>query len=406
MIYKRYYSKNGGKQGVYWYAFYWSGQRIQKSTKLAVGPKKNLQAAKDMEAAHRAALAKGEVGIFERKPAPILKDFAQRFIDSIQVRCAEKPATIAFYAEKLQHLLKFEPLANARLDQIDEALIESYVQERSKAAGRRNAELAPATVNRDLATLRRALRLAYEWRLIDRVPRIRLLAGEQNREFVLSHADEGTYLAACPQPLADIAMLIADTGLRTSEALKLEWRYVQLAPARGAKYGYIHVPGGKSRNARRNVPLTDRVAKMLLSRSLESKSVYVFPSETGQPYRVQSLDHIHRAVRAQLQMPEDFVVYSLRHTYGTRLGEAGADPFTIMKLMGHSSVTVSQRYVHPTPEGLERAVERLQQMNEAMRLPEGENGPKGQLPATVSATVVDGQDSIKPASALESVMGV
>ena len=47
----------------------------------------------------------------------------------------------------------------------------------------------------------------------------------------------------------------------------------------------------------------------------------------------------------------------------TRLGEAGADAFTIMRIAGHSSVTVSQRYVHPTPEGLERAFERLEDLN-------------------------------------------
>ena len=70
-----------------------------------------------------------------------------------------------------------------------------------------------------------------------------------------------------------------------------------------------------------------------------------------------------RELRQALQMPEGFVIYSLRHTYGTRLGEAGADTFTIMRLMGHSSITVSQRYVHPTPEAMERAVERLEAMN-------------------------------------------
>ena len=343
---------------VYWYHFLWNGEHIQKSTRQG-----NARVARNIEAAHRTRLAKGEVGIVERPPAPALKEFAQRFTDSIKVRCAEKPPTIAFYAEKLAHLLKFEPLANARLDRIDEALIESYVQERSKASGKRGGELAPATVNRDLATLRRALRLAYEWRVIDRVPRVRLLPGEQNREFVLNHADEKIYLAACPQPLMDIATLMVDTGLRTSEALKLEWRYIHLEPAPGAKYGYIHIQCGKSKNARRNTPITDRLAKMLLNRSLESKSLYVFPSETGRPYRVQSVDHVHKRVRQALQMPEGFVIYSLRHTYGTRLGEAGADAFTIMRLMGHSSITVSQRYVHPTPEALERAVERLDAMN-------------------------------------------
>jgi integrase len=45
-------------------------------------------------------------------------------------------------------------------------------------------------------------------------------------------------------------------------------------------------------------------------------------------------------------MPADFVLHSLRHTYGTRLGETGAGAFTIMKLMGRSTVTVSQRYLY------------------------------------------------------------
>lgn len=98
---------------------------------------------------------------------------------------------------------------------------------------------------------------------------------------------------------------------------------MHLEPAPGAKYGYIHVPGGKSKNAKRNVPMTDRLAQMLLGRSIESKSVYVFPSETGTPYLVTSIDHMHEKVRDRLQMPIEFVIYSLRHTYGTRLGEAG-----------------------------------------------------------------------------------
>jgi integrase len=332
-----------------------------------------------MEAACRTALAKGEVGIVERKPAPALKDFAQRFIDAVEVRCAEKPRTIAFYAEKLSRLLEFEPLASARLDKIDEALIESYVQERRK-------QVAPATVNRQLATLRRLLRLAYEWQVINRVPRIRMLPGERNREFVLSHRQESDYLRDAPQPLKDLALLILDTGLRIGEAVELEWRDVHPEPANGARFGYLRVRGGKSKNARRNLSLTPRVRAMLEARSPQAESPYVFPSETGKPYLVTSIDHFHSEVRHTLRLPKDFVIHSLRHTFGTRLGEAGADAFTIMRAMGHSSVTVSQKYVHPTPEAMERAFERLEALNQkaAQSLPEAQ---KRQLPATISATV-------------------
>jgi len=60
----------------------------------------------------------------------------------------------------------------------------------------------------------------------------------------------------------------------------------------------------------------------------------------------------------------DFVLHSLRHTMLTRLGESGVDAITIMRIAGHSSITVSQRYIHPTPEAVERAFERLQLSSE------------------------------------------
>ena len=90
-----------------------------------------------------------------------------------------------------------------------------------------------------------------------------------------------------------------------------------------------------------------------------------------------ALAHQHGRVRTLLKLPVDFVLHSLRHSYGTRLGEAGADAFTIMRLMGHSTVTVSQRYVHPSPEAVELAFERLMDLNL-------------QKAATVSATVSTG----------------
>jgi integrase len=64
-----------------------------------------------------------------------------------------------------------------------------------------------------------------------------------------------------------------------------------------------------------------------------------------------------------LKLPMDFVLHSLRHTFGTRLGESGSNAFTIMRLMGPSTVTVSQRYMHPSPEAVELAFERMTMLN-------------------------------------------
>lgn len=65
-----------------------------------------------------------------------------------------------------------------------------------------------------------------------------------------------------------------------------------------------------------------------------------------------------------MQLPKDCVIHSLRHTFLTRFGEAGADAFTIKKVAGHSSVKISERYIHPTPEGQERAFERFANLNQ------------------------------------------
>src|ERR1051325_9491890 len=126
-------------------------------------------------------------------------------------------------------------------------------------------------------------------------------------------------------------------------------------PIGTAKFGYLLVRAGKTQNARRTVPLTGRIRAMLESKLRIGQRVF--------PVAANTLQHHHQDLRVKLGFDQDFVIHSLRHTMLTRLGESGADAFTIKRIAGHSSVTVSQRYVHPTPEGLERAFERLEDLN-------------------------------------------
>lgn len=190
-------------------------ERVRESTKQG-----NKRIAEQMEAARKTQLAKGEIGIKDRKPAPTLKEFAPRFERAIEMQCAEKPNTIGFYKAKLSALLANEQLASNRIDAIDEAAVEAYVQAHGRIKSRRKMALSAGSINRELATLRRLLRLAHEWKEIQRVPRIRLLRGERNREFVLPPVQENAYFAACPLPLADVALLLLDTGLRLGEGEK------------------------------------------------------------------------------------------------------------------------------------------------------------------------------------------
>jgi len=124
-----------------------------------------------------------------------------------------------------------------------------------------------------------------------------------------------------------------------------------------------------------------------------NESSWIFPGEgktEGAAFLSTSLDGQHSRVRTALGLPKDFVLHSLRHTFLTRLGEAGVDSFTIMRIAGHSTITVSQKYVHPSSEAMERAFERLETFNagvEPDRAVEPETAAKSSLPATVSATL-------------------
>jgi integrase len=223
-------------------------------------------------------------------------------------------------------------------------------------------------VNRELATLRRLLRLAHEWKILDRVPRIHLLRGEHQREFIIDRSREKLYLEAAEAygDLRDVATVLIDTGLRIRECLTLAWTDVRMEPAEGAQHGYLTVRRQNAKNSKsRNVPLTARVAGVLKNRRAPVAQGLVFYRAEGQPLYQTWLNQQHAAVRTLLKLPADCVLHSFRHTFGTRLGETGADAFTIMKLMGHSTVTVSQRYVHPSPEAMERAVSRMEAYNTA-----------------------------------------
>jgi integrase len=345
----------------YWYEFQFNGERIQESAQT-----RNKEAARKIEAAHRVRLALGEAGIQDRPPAPTLAEFAPRFESAIKTLCADKPATVSFYQQKIRRLLTDRQLSAARLNTIDEALIDGYKQRRTREESRRKMPLSPASVNRELATLRRLLRLAQEWRVIDRVPRIRLLRGEREREFVFDRPERLYLEAAHAYPdLRDVATILIDTGLRIGECLKLEWSDVRLEPAEGARHGYLTVRRKNAKNSKaRNVPLTARGVEVLRRRNPVGRGLVFHRRRWTAVYQTW-LNEQHGTIRNLLKLPADCVPHSFRHTYGTRLGETGADAFTIMRLMGHSTVAVSQRYVHTTPEAMENAVSRMEAYNRA-----------------------------------------
>src|ERR1017187_4541002 len=143
----------------------------------------NRNTAVKRESIIRAELLKGEFGILDTKGTPTLAEFTPRLLTYWQTSVA--PRTATFYRDCLLILNRCGFMSLARLHQIDETLIDRWIEHRRKDEFHGHA-VAVTTINHSLRTLRRALHLAQEWKLIGRVPKVRTLLGEHQRDFVLS----------------------------------------------------------------------------------------------------------------------------------------------------------------------------------------------------------------------------
>jgi integrase len=176
-------------------------------------------------------------------------------------------------------------------------------------------------------------------------------------------------LAAAPEPVASVAAVLVDTGLRPEECFRLRWEAITWSNGR---HGTFLVTHGKTAAARRILPMTPRV-RMILECRWESagKPVegWVWPAPTRSGHlESSSLKKQHarafreaadEAKRNNKRPLRPFVLYSLRHTFLTRLGESGCDAWTLARIAGHSSVTMSTRYVHPSQDAVLTAMDRL-----------------------------------------------
>lgn len=73
------------------------------------------------------------------------------------------------------------------------------------------------------------------------------------------------------------------------------------------------------------------------------------------------------------------MLYSLRHTFLTRLGESGCDVWTLARIAGHSSIAISARYVHPSEDAVLAAMERTHSPNHRLLRGEGDRTTKNEL---------------------------
>jgi integrase len=198
-----------------------------------------------------------------------------------------------------------------------------------------------------------------EWGALQSAPKIKKLPGERHREHVVSFDEEAKYLAAASEPLGSVATVLADTGMRPEECFRLRWEAITWLNGR---HGTLLVTHGKTAAARRVLPMTPRVSSIVEIRwehAGKPSDGWVWPAPTRSGHlEPSSIKKQHvKAVKASKERP--FVLYSLRHTFLTRLGESGSDTWTLARIAGHGSVAISSPYVHPSEDTVLNAISRL-----------------------------------------------
>ena len=387
---------------VWWYKFSWNGVAMRASTKST-----NKRTAEQIEAARKTELAKGEVGIRDKKPVPTLKDFVDNdFLPFVQARFQDKRKTLEYSKNGLRSLSAHAPLANCTLDTITADRIGTFV------AKLRLSKLSVASINRQLEVLRRLLKLATEWGKVERtLPKVEMLSGENHRDRVLSAEDELRYLKAAvsiahgieeeyqralkgirattrgetpvkpedPFLLRDASALLMDCGLRPDECFRIRWDDV--------RDGAVNVLYGKTASARRTIPLTPRAAAYLEMRRAVAKTEWVFPASTRTGHIEKSSLKKQHAKACEVAKIENFVLYTFRHTCLTRWA-AYMDPYTLAYLAGHSDFSTTRRYVHPQAHTVRDAMERARAAQGRHNFGHSnEKAAEGDLPAAADKSV-------------------
>lgn len=333
--------------GVYWFHFIFDGRHIQKSTKT-----KNKAAAREIEAAYRIKLAKGEVGIEEKLTAPNFNAAMKDFLAWSKFEHAAKSNTHRRYVTSSKALLRY--FKDTPLDRIITDSVEQFKQWRTKQKGSRTKRrLRPATVNRELACLKILFNRFKRIIPLNPVSEVKFLNEDNEQMRVLSLEEEKTYLLAASQPLRDIATLMVETGMRPEEVCRIRRENVNL------EHCYLFNPYGKTKAAKRKVPLSERAAQVLARRLEKAKGVYLFH---GRGVGDAPIIHVNRAHVSAVTRSSvrPFRLYDLRHTWATRAAMSGVDIVTLAAMLGHSKLAMVTRYCHPTEEHQFEAMRKVQ----------------------------------------------
>lgn len=319
-----------GTSSMWWMDFTGpDGKRVKRSTKTS-----NKQLAAKVE-------AKVKLDVFNLHQMGVAPD--RLFKDAVDyyIEVKHNNRTIREYEKQLAWWQ--EQFKDVLLQQIDEDKIVGAIHRK------RNEGATNATCNRYLAVLRATLRAAHLRKWIMRVPTFKLYSEPKERVRWLTDDEMTRLLEACPSSWRGMIRVSLATGLRQSNVRAMRWDWVDLDRQ------VLCIPGEFFKNGKDfAIPLSvDAVAA--IQENIGKHSEFVFVDTHGKPIAEIS----SKVWKATLQRAgiEDFRWHDLRHTWASRMAQAGVPTQALQKLGGWQSMAMVNKYAHHDLESLRGFVE-------------------------------------------------
>jgi len=308
-----------------------NGRRIQKVIPHAVTEEETRFALRQ----EKAKVFDRIFGVERRIKKIGFSEFAQVYLQDYIMISRQNFKSDVYRLEKLKEFFK-----DTELRKITPLMIERFRKSRLKKGN------AKSTCNRYLALLKKLFSVAIEEEFADTNPvkKVKFFSEKDTmRETVLTRRGEERLLEECSERLRPVVLTALYAGMRKSEILGLRWSCVNLTKR------VIRAEKTKS-GKMRFIPINDMLFDELHTLKKENgKGELVFP------YRSVRTAFENARGRAKLNIR----FHDLRHTFASRLIERGVDVETVRDLLGHHSITVTQRYTHSNDERKRKAVKLL-----------------------------------------------